>query len=277
LRRRRRRIISAAALAAAALAFGTVGLSWNWAGPEGQDAPGDRVVAASPSDTVTASGTSTPAAPSAADPGAPLTDSVRSDGSATTSADTATLPADVAAAESPSLALSTVNPVPGAELVRLRVFRPGNVLIDAESSGLARYSTSTSCEVPAQPCYDAPFLDKVARIELGAPPEVPGTQTTFITGHSNRYRPDDPARGVFSHLQDVRTGDVLVLTTTTGIFTYSVTKTLSVPFDQLTTNPDVVSIRKDTVVAISCVIAPDLRSYLGNFVVVGTLRGSVRI
>jgi hypothetical protein len=32
-----------------------------------------------------------------------------------------------------------------------------------------------------------------------------------------------------------------------------------------------VRVRADTVVAISCVVAPDRASYLGNYVVVGTL------
>jgi hypothetical protein len=53
-----------------------------------------------------------------------------------------------------------------------------------------------------------------------------------------------------------------------------VTKTLSMPFDELTTNPDVITVRKDTVVAISCLISPDQRAYVGNFVVVAALRGS---
>ena len=49
---------------------------------------------------------------------------------------------------------------------------------------------------------------------------------------------------------------------------------LSVPFDKLTTTDEVVRVRADTVVAISCVVAPDRGSYLGNYVVVGTLRAS---
>ena len=160
------------------------------------------------------------------------------------------------------------------ELVSFQVRRQGAVILDAASSGLARYNTSASCEVPGQPCYDAPTFDKVARIDLGAPPKVPGTDTTFVTGHSNRYAPGDPAKGVFSTLQNARTGDTLVLRTTKGTFVYAVSSTLSVPFDRLTTTDEVVRVRADTVVAISCVIAPDRASYLGNYVVIGTLRAS---
>ena len=149
-----------------------------------------------------------------------------------------------------------------------------DVILDAKSSGLARYNTSDRCEVPGQPCYDAPFLDKVARIDLGAPPTVPGTQTTFVTGHSNRFHPNDPSRGVFTRLLEVRTGDTLVLTTTEGRFVYAVTDVLEVPFDRLTTTPEVITVRPDTVVAISCVIPPDRSAYLGNYVVVGSLRSS---
>ena len=173
----------------------------------------------------------------------------------------------------PSLPTS-IGPVPVGELTGFRVYRGRTTLLDAGSSGLARYNTSDSCEVPGQPCYDAPTLDKVARIDLGAPPSVPGKDTTFVTGHSNRSHPDDPGRGVFSRLQNVRTGDTVVLTTRKGTFVYAVTTILTVPFDRLTSTDEVVRVRADTVVAISCVVAPDRRSYLGNYVVVGTLRGS---
>ena len=169
---------------------------------------------------------------------------------------------------------TTISPVPVSELTGLRIVRGGTTLIDTASSGLARYRSSASCEVPGRPCYDAPTLDRVARIDLGAPPTVPGKETTFVTGHSNRYHPEDPGRGVFSRLQEVRTGDTLVLTTHTGVFVYAVTAVLTVPFDRLTSTDAVVRVRADTVVAISCVIAPDRSSYLGNYVVVGTLRGS---
>ena len=169
---------------------------------------------------------------------------------------------------------TNIRPVPVGELTGFRVYRGRTTLLEARSSGLARYNTSDSCEVPGQPCYDAPTLDKVARIDLGAPPSVPGKDTTFVTGHSNRYHPHDPGRGVFSRLQNVRTGDTVVLTTTKGTFVYAVTTALTVPFDRLTSTDEVVRVRADTVVAISCVVAPDRRSYLGNYVVVGTLRGS---
>jgi hypothetical protein len=49
---------------------------------------------------------------------------------------------------------------------------------------------------------------------------------------------------------------------------------LTVPFDKLTSTDEVVRVRADTVVAISCAVALDSGSYLGNYVVVGTLRGS---
>jgi len=174
----------------------------------------------------------------------------------------------------PSGPSTAIQPVASGELVAFRAEHDGTTIVDAQSSGLARYNTSESCEVPGQPCYDAPTFDKVARIDLGASPQVPGTDTTFVAGHSNRYHPDDPKRGVFSRLQDVRTGDTVVLTTTKGVFTYIVTTVLSVPFDKLTTTDEVVRVRADTVVAISCVVAPDRGSYLGNYVVVGTLRAS---
>jgi hypothetical protein len=160
------------------------------------------------------------------------------------------------------------------ELTGFRVDRGSTTLLEAGSSGLARYNTSDRCEVPGRPCYDAPTFDKVARIDLGAPPTVPGKDTTFVTGHSNRYHPDDPRRGVFSRLQNARVGDTVVLTTSTGVFVYAVTSVLTVPFDRLTSTDEVVRVRPDTVVAISCVVAPDSASYLGNYVVIGNLRGS---
>ena len=132
----------------------------------------------------------------------------------------------------------------------------------------------TRARCPVSRCYDAPFLDKVARIDLGAPPAVPGTQTTLITGHSNRFHPDNPRRGVLGRLQQVRPGDTLVLTTTRGRFSYAVTDVLTVPFDELTSTPAVVDVRRNTVVVITCAVAPDGSAYTGNHVVVGTLRDS---
>ena len=168
----------------------------------------------------------------------------------------------------------TTEPVGRGELTRFVAIHGSRVVIDAPSSGLARYTTSERCEVPGQPCYDAPFLDKVARIDLGAPPTVPGTQTTFVTGHANRFHPDDPGRGVLTRLQRVRLGDTLVLTSTAGEFVYTVTDLIRVPFDRLTSTSEVVTVRPDTVVVISCVIAPDRSDYTGNLVVIGSLRSS---
>ncbi|WP_404392918.1 sortase domain-bontaining protein [Humibacillus xanthopallidus] len=169
---------------------------------------------------------------------------------------------------------SAIKPVARGELTHFTASRGRRTIVDAASSGLARYNRSPTCEVPGQPCYDAPYLDRVARIDLGGPPMVPGTQTTFVTGHANRFHPDDPSRGVLTRLQEVRIGDTLVLTTTRGRFIYAVTEVLTVPFDKLTSHPAVVTVRPDTVVAISCVIAPDRRSYTGNYVVIGTLTAS---
>jgi hypothetical protein len=191
-----------------------------------------------------------------------------SSASPTSAVGSPTAPSPTAAAPTP------IQPVPVGELTGFRVEHDGKTLIDAASSGLARYNTSDRCEVPGQPCYDAPTFDKVARIDLGAPPTVPGRETTFVTGHSNRFAPDDPSRGVFSRLQEVRTGDTLTLTTTRGVFVYDVTTVLTVPFDRLTSTDEVVRVRPDTVVAISCVVAPGSASYQGNYVVVGTLRRS---
>ncbi len=223
---------------------------------------GDLTTASGPDPASVASGapTETPAPAASTTAGPPTSASVAP----------APAPAPAAGGDLPT----TVQPVGQGELESFQVLRQGAVILDAASSGLARYNTSASCEVPGRPCYDAPTLDKVARIDLGASPKVPGTDTTFITGHSNRYRPDDPAKGVFSTLQNVRTGDTVVLRTAEGVFVYAVSSTLSVPFDQLTTTDAVVRVRPDTVVAISCVIAPDRSSYLGNYVVIGTLRAS---
>jgi hypothetical protein len=205
----------------------------------------------------------------------PVASAAATAGPAATSPASASSTSSSAPEGNPSTGPSTaIQPVASGELVAFRAEHNGTTIIDAQSSGLARYNTSESCEVPGQPCYDAPTFDKVARIDLGAPPQVPGTDTTFVAGHSNRYHPDDPRRGVFSRLQDVRAGDTVVLTTTKGVFTYAVTTVLTVPFDKLTSTDEVVRVRADTVVAISCAVAPDGGSYLGNYVVVGTLRGS---
>jgi hypothetical protein len=223
----------------------------------------------SPEPAQPGAGASTPVATTALPSPSASTTTSGSEPSPTPSTASPPLPADLDA----SLP-RTVVPVAQGELTGFRVDRGRTTLLNAGSSGLARYNTSDSCEVPGLPCYDAPTFDKVARIDIGAPPTVPGRDATFVTGHSNRYQPNDVTKGVFSHLQDVHTGDVVVLTTTKGVFVYAVTTVLSVPFDKLTSTPEVVTVRPDTVVAISCIVAPNHSEYLGNYVVVGALRGS---
>lgn len=164
--------------------------------------------------------------------------------------------------------------VPAGEIVQFRVQHGDTALIEATASGLAKYRTSANCEVPGQPCYAAPSLAAVARIDVGAEPQTPGTQTTFVTGHSNRYAPNDAGRGIFSKLQDTQVGDAVVVTTTKGRFVYAVAQVLEVPFDKLTTTDAVTHVRANTLVAISCAIAPDLTSYLGNFVVIANLESA---
>lgn len=58
---------------------------------------------------------------------------------------------------------SAITRVARAARTAFRVERSEAVLIDTQSSGLARYHQSPTSEVKGQPCYDAPFLDKVAR------------------------------------------------------------------------------------------------------------------
>lgn len=199
---------------------------------------------------------------------------------APTSTPTTTAAAPAAPTTSSNSASGVVAPasdiasVQAAEIVSFRVTHGSDVIIEAQSSGMAKYRTSATCEVPGQPCYAAPSLSAVARIDVGAPPQSPGTQTTFVTGHSNRYAPDDPSRGIFSRLQQVAVGDSIDVTTSKGSFEYDVSQVLRVPFDQLTKTDAVVHVRPNTLVAISCEIAPDHGSYLGNYVVIGTLRSS---
>lgn len=195
--------------------------------------------------------------------------------STTPTTESSVTPSGAGAGPAPSAdSPGTVSPVSSSEITGLRLLHDGRALIDARSSGLARYNTSSRCEVPNQPCYDAPTFDQIARIDVGAPPTVPGTDTTFVTGHANRFEPIDAAKGVFSPLQQTLVGDQVVVTTKTGIFAYAVTDVLRIPFDQLTTTDEVVRVRADTLVAIGCEIAPDRSSYLGNIVVIGRLRSS---
>ncbi len=279
---RRTRVASAAATGVAGLALlaACYGAGSDPPTANGPSAVGVVTGASADPSAGTSVGPSTSASASASAP--PVVPSTTQEPPSSVAPSPAPAPAAPAAAAAPAAPAapaasglpSTIRPVAQGELVSFQVRRQGAVILDAASSGLARYNTSASCELPGQPCYDAPTFDKVARIDLGAPPNVPGTDTTFITGHSNRYAPGDPAKGVFSTLQNVRTGDTLVLRTTKGTFVYAVSSTLSVPFDRLTTTDEVVRVRADTVVAISCVISPDRASYLGNYVVIGTLRAS---
>lgn len=164
-------------------------------------------------------------------------------------------------------------PVGPGEITGFRAEHDGRSFIDAAASGVATYGMSSSCDVPDYPCYVPPSLSQVARMDVGAVPSVPGSNTCYITGHSNWRSPNDPEVGVFSALQTTQVGDTYVITTTKGVFTYSVTRTISsLPFDQLRSNVDIKTVRPYTCVVISCHI--DGRGYSGNFVAFATLTAS---
>lgn len=169
--------------------------------------------------------------------------------------------------------LESVQPVAPGEITSFQAERDGRAFIDALSSGVATYGRSPACDVPEYPCYIPPALDKVARMDVGAVPSVPSSNTCYITGHSNWRSPQDPHAGVFSELQQTRVGDTFVVTTTSGVFVYAVTQTIdSLPFDELRSNADIKSVRPNTCVVISCHI--DGRGYSGNFVAFATLTAS---
>lgn len=158
-------------------------------------------------------------------------------------------------------------------MTAFRAERDGRAYIDAGSSGVATYGLSPDCDVPQFPCYVPPSLDKVARMDVGSVPSVPSTNTCYITGHSNWRHPQDQSLGVFSELQSAQSGDTFVVTTTKGVFTYTVTRTLtSLPFDQLRSNVDIKTVSPNTCVVISCHIAG--QGYSGNFVAFATLNAS---
>ncbi len=173
----------------------------------------------------------------------------------------------------PQPAPGSVQAVAPGEVTAFRAERDGRAFIDAASSGVATYGPSPACDVPEYPCYVPPVLDKVARMDVGTVPSVPSTNTCYITGHSNWRQPDDAHVGVFSKLQSTQVGDTFVVTTTEGVFSYTVTKTIpSLPFDQLRNDLDIKSVRPNTCVVISCHI--DGRGYSGNFVAFATLTAS---
>ncbi len=168
---------------------------------------------------------------------------------------------------------ASIQPVAPGEITAFRAERDDQAFIDAASSGVATYGESTACDVPDYPCYVPPSLDKVARMDVGAVPSVPGSNTCYITGHSNWRHPQDQAVGVFSELQTTEVGDTFIVTTTEGVFVYTVTRTIpNLPFDQLRSNLDIKAVRPDTCVVISCHI--DGRGYSGNFVAFATLTAS---
>ncbi len=167
----------------------------------------------------------------------------------------------------------SIQPVAPGEITAFRAERDGQAFIDAASSGVATYGKSPACDVPDYPCYIPPSLDKVARMDVGAVPSVPGSNTCYITGHSNWRSPQDQKVGVFSELQTTQVGDTFVVTTTKGVFVYTVTRTTpNLPFDQLRSNLDIKAVRPDTCVVISCHI--DGRGYSGNFVAFAALTAS---
>jgi LPXTG-site transpeptidase (sortase) family protein len=164
--------------------------------------------------------------------------------------------------------------VPAGSITRFAVMRNGKELFSAPGYALPIGAVeSDRCEVPGQPCYDPPD-GMVALVDGSAFPSVPSTNTSVAAGHSNRFHPNDPRRGVFTRLLDVRPGDILVVTTTKGVFTYLVVDAKEIPFDQTATSDVMTDRVANRFIAITCKISPDYSRYTGNFVVVSTLIAS---
>lgn len=105
----------------------------------------------------------------------------------------------------------------------LRVSIPA-IALDAASSGETWPRQTENCQ-ESDYCIDPPVLDQVAW--YGDPPSLPSENPVLIFGHTS-WSPDLMA--VFDNLPAVVAGDEIIVTTETGVFTYTAEAPTLVPF-----------------------------------------------
>jgi hypothetical protein len=82
----------------------------------------------------------------------------------------------------------------------------------------------------------------------GSLPSVPSTDTTYILGHSYRFKKD----AAFNNQPATRIGDIVVVRTKTGVFRYRAYKYADIPFAEMPKRQDVWGKMPRTLVLITC-------------------------
>ena len=148
-------------------------------------------------------------------------------------------------ATAPPSAQPTTVAIPASGIVRLEI--PG-LAIDVGASGETWPRASRRCHASTV-CIDPPSLTEVAWYGEYALPSVPSNDSVLVFGHTNSINAEKQA---FNNLLAARTGDTVVVTTETGVFTYVVGDVALVDYAAVPTSTLVYGHRPDTVVLVTC-------------------------
>ena len=123
-----------------------------------------------------------------------------------------------------------------------------NLKIDVKASGATMPRKSERCHASSE-CLDPPSLKEVAWYGAYSRPSLPRHDTVIILGHSNRY---NNVWQTFNNLPAAEKGDKVIVTTKTGVFTYTVTKKALVPYEDVPTSELIFSNAPNRVVLVTC-------------------------
>ena len=174
-------------------------------------------------------------------------------------------PSSPSVVSSPSANHPSTPTIKSGSIVSLSIQRagkPGVVVQGGVPLERERCKDGSLCYTPKDD-----FLDWVGN---GFLPSFPEQGTVYGVGHSNHYR-EVPLNSMLV----VQTGDTLVVTTTYGVFAYTVTNFEDVSFASLanrTNHGDIWDKYVPRLIVIVCEIGPDGRSYVGNHVVTAILK-----
>lgn len=101
-------------------------------------------------------------------------------------------------------------------------------------------------------CIDPPVPDQAAW--YGDVPSTPSVNPVLLFGHTSW---SDPRYAAFNNLLSVMAGDTIVLTTETGIFTYTADAPVFVPYDKVAESQLIYGWETEKVVLVTCNTAED--------------------
>lgn len=139
--------------------------------------------------------------------------------------------------------LPTKVAIPASDIVSVSVASIG---LDVAVSGETWPRKTQNCKGDKY-CIDPPVADQAAW--YGDPPSYPSENPVLLFGHTSWT---DPAYATFNDLPAMLEGDLIVVTTETGVFTYRAEAPTIVPYSEATQSETIFGWELEKLVMVTC-------------------------